>query len=107
MLSREDRIENIREYLIDDNDGSERLLYSDSLELRVMLARDLEISSQDAREVWEKAFAFAQGKIPGFELTHAVLAFHAGDLDFAENHCLQYLEISKFDFPKIFRYEVE
>jgi len=107
MLSREDRIANIREYLNDDIDGSERLLFSDNLELLVMLARDLEISSGEAKEVWEKAFTFAQGKIPAFDLTHAVLAFHAGNINFAENHCLQYLEISKSDFPKIFRYEVE
>ena len=101
-LSREDRIENIQEFLAD---SAERLLHSDQLELRIMLATDLEISSQPeaAKKVWLEALNFAREKLPPFDFTLAVLAFHAGDLEFVKTHCLQYMEI--VDFQKIFRYE--
>ena len=102
-LSREERIENIIDFLADP---SERLLHSDQLDLQTMLATDLEISSQPeaAAKVLRDAFAFALEKLPPYDFTLAVLAFHAGDLEFAKTHCLQYMEISS-DFEKIFRYE--
>ena len=93
-LPTEERVENISDFLSQMEE--ERCYFSDYLDLKIMLAKDLR-----TRSAWQAARDYAREKIPIYDLIHCVLAFEIGDLDFVRNHLLEYYAIS--DVDRIFK----